>query len=52
MVELKALATLEKVHLSQAINYFKAHDLEIGLLLNFGGKLLEVRRIMRPGKKQ
>ena len=40
-VELKAVIKLEDVHLAQAINYLEACNLEIGVLLNFGGKPLE-----------
>jgi GxxExxY protein len=45
MVELKALAKLEDVHLSQSMNYCEAYSLPIGLLLNFGARSLEVRRV-------
>ena len=38
-VELKAITTLEDVHLAQAINYLEAYDLEVGLLINFGSKI-------------
>ena len=44
-VELKALIKLEDVHLAQAINYLEAYNLEIGLLLNFGAKSLEYKRL-------
>jgi len=44
-VELKALIKLEDVHLAQAINYLEAYDLEVGLLINFGAKSLEFKRI-------
>ena len=47
MVEIKALIQLEDVHLAQAINYLEAYDLEIGLLINFGSKSLEFKRLMR-----
>jgi len=43
-VELKAIIKLEDVHLSQAINYLEAYNLEIGLLINFGSKRLEFHR--------
>lgn len=43
-VELKAIIKLEDVHLSQAINYLEAYNLEVGLLINFGGKRLEFHR--------
>jgi GxxExxY protein len=46
MVELKALTTLEDVHLAQAINYLEAYKLEVGLLLNFGAKTLEYKRVV------
>jgi GxxExxY protein len=47
-VELKALTKLEDVHLAQAINYLEAYNLEIGMLLNFGTKSLEYRRLINP----
>ena len=46
LVELKALVKLEDVHLAQTINYLEAFNLEIGLLVNFGGKSLEFKRII------
>jgi GxxExxY protein len=45
MVELKALITLEEVHLAQAMNYCQAYNLPIGLLINFGAKSLEFKRV-------
>jgi GxxExxY protein len=45
-VELKALTQLEDVHLAQAINYLEAYDLEVGLLINFGSKSLQYKRIV------
>jgi GxxExxY protein len=50
-VELKALTKLEDVHLAQALNYLEAFNLEIGLLINFGSKSLEYRRLINPGFK-
>ncbi|MFA4906945.1 MAG: GxxExxY protein [archaeon] len=46
MVELKALIQLEDVHLAQAINYLEAYNLEVGLLINFGAKSLEFKRLI------
>lgn len=48
LVELKAISELEDVHLAQAINYLEAYGLEIGLLLNFGNKTLQFKRVMKP----
>lgn len=46
MVELKAIIKLEDVHLAQALNYLEAYNMEIGLLLNFGSKSLEIKRLI------
>jgi GxxExxY protein len=51
MLEIKALIHLEDVHLAQAINYLEAYRLGIGLLVNFGAKSLEFKRVMKPVKK-
>jgi len=45
MVELKALIKLEDVHLAQAMNYCQAYNLPIGLLINFGSKSLQFKRV-------
>jgi GxxExxY protein len=45
MVELKAVIQLEDVHLAQAINYIEAYNMEIGLLINFGAKSLQFKRL-------
>jgi len=45
-VELKSVVKLEDVHLAQAINYLEAYNLEIGLLINFGAKSLEFKRLI------
>ena len=45
IVELKALINLEDVHLAQAMNYCQAYKLPIGLLINFGAKSLEFKRV-------
>jgi len=51
-VELKAVIKLEEAHLSQAINYLEAYDLETGLLINFGTKSLEFHRLFNKKFKQ
>ena len=45
LVELKAISSLENVHLAQGLNYLEAFGLEVGLLLNFGGSRLEFKRL-------
>ncbi len=45
MVELKAIIKLEDVHLAQAMNYLEAYKMEIGLLINFGSKSLDFKRV-------
>jgi GxxExxY protein len=50
MVELKAVSKLDDAHLAQGLNYLEAYKLDIGLLLNFGAKSLEYRRITNEYK--
>jgi len=45
MVELKAIIDLEDVHLAQAMNYLEAYNLPTGLLINFGAKSLQFKRL-------
>ncbi len=52
MVEIKAVIRLEDVHWAQAINYLEAYKLEIGLLINFGSKSMEFKRLMKTKKSQ
>ncbi len=51
-LELKAVIQLEDVHLAQAINYLEAYDLEIGLLINFGSRSLQFKRVQNKKFKQ
>ena len=51
-VELKAVIRMEDAHLAQAINYLEAYDLEVGLLINFGAKSLEFKRVINKKFKQ
>jgi GxxExxY protein len=45
MVELKAVIHMEDVHLSQALNYLEAYNMKVGLLINFGARSLEFKRV-------
>ena len=51
-VELKVIIELKDVHLAQAINYLEAFDLEVGLLINFGSKSLQFKRLSNKSFKQ
>ena len=51
MLEIKAVIKLEDVHLAQAINYIEIYRLPIGLLINFGSRSLEFKRVMKPKPK-
>lgn len=52
IVELKALINLEDVHLAQAKNYVVAYDKPIGLLINFGARSLQFKKIFNPRYNQ
>jgi GxxExxY protein len=45
MVEIKEKIQLDAVHLAQAMNYCQAYNLPIGLLINFGAKNLDFKRV-------
>ena len=45
MVEIKAKSNLDDINLNQAMNYLEAYNMEIGLLINFGGKSLQFKRV-------
>ncbi len=45
MVEIKAVIALQDVHLAQAMNYCQAYNLPIGLLINFGARSMEFKRV-------
>jgi len=46
LLELKALAALCSSHDAQVMNYLKATNLSVGLLLNFGRPKLGIKRIV------
>lgn len=45
MLEIKAVEKIEDAHKAQAINYCEAYNIADGLLINFGGKSLEFKRV-------
>lgn len=50
-VEIKAIINLEDVHLAQALNYLEAYNLQTGLLINFGAKSLQFKRVFNKSLK-
>jgi len=45
LVELKAVIALEDVHLAQGKNYLESFGIDTGLLINFGARSLEFKRL-------
>ena len=45
-VEIKARAELDDSHLNQDINYLEVYHIETGLLINFGAKSLQFKRLI------
>ena len=52
VVELKAARALEPVHEAQLLNYLRASELEVGLLLNFGPAPKIKRMVFANEKKK
>lgn len=46
ILEIKACAALNEVHISQTLNYLKISDYKLGLLINFGELSLSHKRIL------
>lgn len=46
LLEIKAVSELNDTHLAQALNYLEVLNLEVGLLINFGSKSLEIKRLI------
>ncbi len=51
-VELKSVTELNDHHLAQAINYLECYALEVGLLINFGAKSLQFKRVGNNNLRQ
>ena len=48
VVEIKALGALDNTHFAQVIGYLAITGCKVGLLLNFGARSLQWRRIFPP----
>jgi GxxExxY protein len=46
IVELKAVEKLTKLHEAQLLNYLKATDIKVGILVNFQGRKAEIKRMV------
>jgi GxxExxY protein len=46
IVELKAVKAFDDAHIAQCLNYLRAADRQVCLLLNFGTSRLGIRRLM------
>jgi GxxExxY protein len=46
LIELKAFQNLDRSHEAQVMNYLRATELEVGLLLNFGSPKPQFKRIV------
>lgn len=46
LVELKAVKTLDNIHVAQCLNYLRETGLKVCLLLNFGTPKVQIRRLV------
>lgn len=51
ILEIKAVEALHEIHETQLINYLKATEIEVGLLINFGRELQIKRKIYTNDRK-
>jgi GxxExxY protein len=51
IVKIKAVQTLNPAHEVQLVNYLKATNIDVGLLLNFGESLSIKRKIFQTARK-
>jgi GxxExxY protein len=47
IVELKAASSIADAHLAQALSYMKATNIEVSLIVNFGGTSLTWKRLLK-----
>lgn len=51
MVEIKAVSQMTDDHLAQGLNYLEAYNIEVGLLINFGARSLQYKRLLNKKVK-
>lgn len=51
VIEIKAITHLSSLEEAQLLNYLKATNHEVGLLINFGAESLQWKRMVRSKKK-
>ena len=47
IIELKTIKGIDEIHLAQCLNYLKATNLPLCLLINFGKPRIEVKRVFQ-----
>lgn len=52
IVELKAVRTIDDAHIAQLLNYLKATEVEVGLVLNFGHRAEFKRKVFDNQRKK
>jgi GxxExxY protein len=45
IIEIKTASSIDKAHEAQLLNYLKATEIEVGLVLNFGQKPEKIRKV-------
>lgn len=46
LIEIKAVSKIETVHIAQMVSYLKAANLRLGLILNSGTAIPEIKRVI------
>ena len=46
IIELKTAKRIDTIHLAQTLNYLKATEFKLGLIINFGNPRVEIKRVV------
>jgi len=46
LIELKACRAIDDIHMAQTLNYLRATELNVALILNFGKPKLQIKRVV------